>query len=509
MLPSARIELDRRRDGMTASPQILVVDDERFFREGIRDALAAAGFACATAATGAEALERASDPGIGVVVLDIVLPGLDGLEVLRRLRERQPELRVLILSAYTDQERVLEALRLGAFDYLAKPLHDEELVLAVRRALESHALGQGLLRLRTRIGALDRSLSDLAGLAAADVDEEGRQSVLRARAAAAVAEVLEAGKTSLLLLSEDGAHLRVVAATGRKQPLEEFDVVPLGTGVAGFALARSEPIVVNDVAADPRFASRIVAGRYDSASFAMAPVTHGERTIGVLCATDRTSGRPFEESDVALLRILALQLGQALQPAPAAAVEVLDPGGPHEEELAELVRRICDAATAEIEPGRLLAAALAPIAEAFSAAPVSLYLRDATTGELVLESQCDGARCSDRARLPRSRGLTAAVLETGRLVATGSPAADPRFDPDVDTPEGSAAAPLLCLPIRLRGKVLGVARIFPGEARHCSARAGEVLSAALSAAIRNVLLYRSLLEAIEEVARVRREAQAS
>ena len=58
-------------------------------------------------------------------------------------------------------------------------------------------------------------------------------------------------------------------------------------------------------------------------------------------------------------------------------------------------------------------------------------------------------------------------------------------------------------------KVLGVARIFPREPRHCSARAGEVLAAALSAAIRNVLLYRSLLEAIEEVARVRRESQAS
>jgi GAF domain-containing protein len=442
-------------------------------------------------------------------VLDVVLPGLDGLEVLRRLRERQPELRVIILSAYTDQERVLEALRLGAFDYLAKPLHDEELVLAVRRALESHAAWQGLVRLRTRIGALARSLSDLAELATADVDEEERQSVLRARAAGADAEVLDAGKTSLLLLEEGGAHLRVAAATGRKQALEEFDSVPLGTGVAGIAMARSEPIVVNDVATDPRFAGRPALGRYDSPALAVAPVSSGGQTVGVLCATDRPGGRPFEETDVALLRILALQLGQVLEPKPALAVTAPAIAELPETELAELARRICDATTAEIEPARLLGAALRPIAEALAAAPVSLYLRDAKTGELVQEAQCDGALCSDRPRLPRGRGLTGTVLETGRLVATESPASDPRFDAEVDTPEGGSAGPLLCLPITFRGKVLGVGRVFPREPGRASARAGEVLAAALSAAVRNVLLYRSLLEAIEEVASVRREAQAS
>jgi len=494
---------------MTASARILVVDDERFFREGIRDALEASGFACAIAATGVEALDLASEPGIAVVVLDVVLPGLDGLEVLRRLRERQPELRVIILSAYTDQQRVLEALRLGAFDYLAKPLHDEELVLAVRRALESHAAWQGLVRLRTRIGALARSLSDLAELATADVDEGERQSVLRARAVAGVAEVLEAGKTSLLLLEEDGAHLRVVAATGRKQTFEEFDSVPLGAGVSGIAMARSELIVVSDVATDPRFSDRVVTGRYESPAFAVAPVTSGGQTAGVLCATDRAGGVPFEESDVALLRILALQLGQVLAPRSAAGETAPALADPLEAKLAELARRICDATTMEIEPARLLGAVLRPIAAALAAAPVSVYLRDAKTGELVQEAQCDAARCSDRPRLPRGRGLTGTVLETGRLVATESPVSDPRFDADVDTPEGGAAGPLLCLPITFRGKVLGVARIFPREPGRASARTGEVLAAALSAVMRNVLLYRSLLEAVDEVASARREAQAS
>lgn len=491
---------------MKAAPRVLVVDDERFFREGICDALAAAGIASVTAATGSEALELASDPAIAAVVLDLVLPGMDGLEVLRRLRDRQPEVPVIMLSAYSDQPRVLEALRLGAFEYLAKPLHDEELTLTVRRAFALHAVEQGLARLRARVAALDRSLADLADIAVADVDEQGRQEVLRARAAAAAAEVLEAGKTSLLLLSDDGAHLRVVAATGRKQPPEEFDPVALGTGAAGMAVARSEPVVVNDVAADPRFAGRTVAGRYESAAFAVAPVTSGGRTVGALCATDRPGGRPFEDADLALLKILARSLGDALA---ARADGVLEAAGPGEAELAELTRRICDATTAEIDPGRLLGAVLRPVAEALGAAPVSIYLRDAATGDLAREAECDGARRSDRQRLPRGRGLTGAVLETGRPVAAASPAGDARFDLAADTPEDGAAGPLLCVPLVVRGRVLGVARAFPSDPACCSARTAEVLCAALSAAVRTALLSRSLVEAVEEVASVRRESRAS
>ena len=120
-----------------------------------------------------------------------------------------------------------------------------------------------------------------------------------------------------------------------------------------------------------------------------------------------------------------------------------------------------------------------------------------------------GASQGDRSRLSRSRGLTASVLQTGRLVATDHPETDPRFDPDMDTPEDGAVGPLLCVPMRMRGKVMGVARVFPAEGVLPSARSGEVISAALSAAIRNVLLYRSLLESIDEVAKARQNRGAA
>jgi hypothetical protein len=141
------------------------------------------------------------------------------------------------------------------------------------------------------------------------------------------------------------------------------------------------------------------------------------------------------------------------------------------------------------------------------AAPVSHYLIDNASGELRLEGQQDLAGRGDRKSLPRQRGLTALVLQTGRVVASDRPQADPRFDPDVDTPENGVAGPLLCVPLRWRNQVLGVARAFPQGGAPASARTGEVLSAVLSAAVRNVFLYRSLLESIEDLAEARREAQ--
>ena len=116
--------------------RVLIVDDEIFFLEAIDEILTTAGYDTLRAEDGEGALAKVSDPSIGVVVLDVRLPDLDGIQVLAAIREMRPELAIIMLSASTDQEIVLEALRLGACDYLAKPLHDEELALAVGRALD-------------------------------------------------------------------------------------------------------------------------------------------------------------------------------------------------------------------------------------------------------------------------------------------------------------------------------------------------------------------------------------
>ena len=141
------------------------------------------------------------------------------------------------------------------------------------------------------------------------------------------------------------------------------------------------------------------------------------------------------------------------------------------------------------------------------AAPVALYLLSADGERLELEAENDGGDAADRPELPVDRGLVGGVLQTGQLVAVEVPASDPRFEVDVDTPEDGLARPTICVPIRLRDKVVGVLRVFLAEGRPASPRTAEVLGAAFSAAVRNVLLYRSLLQSIEEVAEARKRAR--
>ena len=500
--------------------RVLVVDDERFFRESIAEALTAAGIETEKVASGEEALKAAEDPRVGVIVLDMGLVGMSGIEALRRLRAARPAQRVIVLSSALDQETVLEALRLDACDYLAKPLHDEELVLVVRRAMSNYGLETRGDTLRTRLQLLRAELAELAGSLRGG--ETSTREQLADGIAQVIARVLGATKSSLMLFDAREEVLRVVGATGSHIPVEEMEPVRIGDPVAGLAVANGEPVFANDVGADVRFAGRVPRDRYDSSSFAIVPLDGGGDLLGVLCVTDRDGREAFDEDDIALLRVLSLVATQMLTSTEAgAAARGGAPGEeahpPHDFEAtepvledldspidnSELARAICEAITSEIEPSRLIEAALAPIARDLRATPVSLSLLDPVTGDLALEGQVLGITEGDRKQISRNRGLTAAVLQTGRLVATDHPETDPRFDPQMDTPEGGAVGPLLCIPLRLRGKVMGIARAFPVDGADASARSGEVLSAALSAAVRNVLLYRSLLESIDEVARAR------
>jgi DNA-binding response OmpR family regulator len=481
--------------------RILVVDDERFFREAIRELLEGEGLGVRLAQTAAEALEGAADPQVGVVVLDIQLPDGSGLDVLRTLRARRPELRVVMLSAHTDQEYVLEALRLGACDYLAKPLHEEEMRLSVGRALEAHALGSRFAALRGRLAALageaERATVELAG--------EGPEAVA-GRVAELAARLLGAARTSVMLREPSGERLRVVAATGHKGAVAELDPVPVGSGVAGTVVARNAPLRVEDAGADPRFPAAH-PGRYETGSFLAAPLAATGGAFGAVCVTERREGGAFEEEDLALLRLLALAFVPLLAPVRAAAAPDA-PAAPAEDDDAVLAREVCDAAVREVEPARVLGAVLVAASERLHAAPVSLYLLDVATDTLRREAQWEADGPSDRPALPRGRGLTGAACTSGQPVASGAPAEDPRFDAAVDTPEGGGTGPLLAVPLRFRGRTLGVFRAFPARPEAAAPRTAEVLGAALSAVVRNVLLYRSLVESIEDLAQARREGEA-
>ncbi|GAB4248071.1 MULTISPECIES: response regulator [Deferrisoma] len=115
--------------------RVLVVDDAVFMRRTLRDILEAAGHqVVAEAGDGVEALERYEEHRPDVVTLDLVMPRMGGLEALRELRRRHPEARVIVCSSVSDEASILEAIRLGARDYVIKPVAPEKLREAVDKA---------------------------------------------------------------------------------------------------------------------------------------------------------------------------------------------------------------------------------------------------------------------------------------------------------------------------------------------------------------------------------------
>ncbi len=127
---------------------ILVVDDERNIRRSLQTTLSLEGYTVETVSDGEQAVAVVERGGIDLLFLDWQMPNLDGLSTLRRLREAGHELPVVFLSAYGTIERAVEAVRLGAFDFIEKPPHAERLLMAAKNALLQAALIEENLELR-------------------------------------------------------------------------------------------------------------------------------------------------------------------------------------------------------------------------------------------------------------------------------------------------------------------------------------------------------------------------
>ena len=147
------------------APRCLVVDDEPRLRQVLMRLMEADGFVCHEAGSGVEALEVLQRTGVTLVLSDLRMPQMDGLELLRRIRAAYPDTAVVMITAVADVEVAVSCLALGAMDYLTKPFHLEEVRARVMQALEKRRLiveNRGYQeRLEERVQAQARRLEGL------------------------------------------------------------------------------------------------------------------------------------------------------------------------------------------------------------------------------------------------------------------------------------------------------------------------------------------------------------
>ena len=136
---------------MTKKPRILVVDDEAAMRESLNDWLLEDGYEVGLAAGGEEALIMASENSWEVILLDLKMPGMDGIETLKRLKEISPEAEILMMTAYATVDTAVQAMKEGAYDYLVKPFDPDEIEIQIKKIVAHRELVLENILLRKKL----------------------------------------------------------------------------------------------------------------------------------------------------------------------------------------------------------------------------------------------------------------------------------------------------------------------------------------------------------------------
>jgi two-component system nitrogen regulation response regulator NtrX len=132
--------------------QILIVDDEKNIRRSLEMILQSDGFRVVSAQNGKEALDRIRENGIDLVFLDLLMPDMTGIDVLKQIKDHNSEMTVIMMSGHGTIEHAVEAVRSGAYDFIEKPLTKEKILITVKNALEKISLRVENRSLKNEVG---------------------------------------------------------------------------------------------------------------------------------------------------------------------------------------------------------------------------------------------------------------------------------------------------------------------------------------------------------------------
>jgi DNA-binding NtrC family response regulator len=210
--------------------RLLVIDDDESSCRLVKATFGAEGFDVGAAADGVSGLELASTYRPDVILLDLKLPDLDGMQVLEQLKARFPSLPIVMLTASRDLKAAVRATKLGALDYLTKPIDTDEVVMVVRRALETKALQLEVERLRERVrtGGAENLASQMGS--SHPISEVIKQ-----------VGIVAASNFTVLIVGETGTGKELVAqAIHRESERSRKPFVALDCGAIPEALLESE-----------------------------------------------------------------------------------------------------------------------------------------------------------------------------------------------------------------------------------------------------------------------------
>jgi len=310
---------------MVESRNILVVDDNEVICNLLNEFLTEQGYAVTTALCGEDTLTRLGTHSYHLVMLDLVLPDMVGTEILRKIRQAHPATDVIMMTSNASLESALDALRLGAQDYLLKPFENLEMILlAVNKIFERQllveenaSLYQELLTKSNHLEQTVKRLTLVNRIANAFHSVLNLKDILQLLIQS-IAQELGAERASLMLIDKVREELSIEASVGIDELLAKNVKVRIGEGIAGWVAMHGEVVFSEDIHNDQRFQQN-TDRPYHSDSFISAPLVLSvpikmqHVVIGVININNKTGGGSFTAEDTQLVTTLAGQAAVAIE----------------------------------------------------------------------------------------------------------------------------------------------------------------------------------------------------
>ncbi|MEW6660462.1 MAG: response regulator [Thermodesulfobacteriota bacterium] len=309
---------------MKEQPLILLVDDDPAILELMREILRSSSYGVDVARNGRVAVERLKKTRYDLVLTDMVMPEMQGLDLLRYVRLHHPETLTIVFTGYANYQDAVAAVKLGAFDYLTKPLRAEFLRHAIDRALEFRRLTraqqdlemvlQGAESLGWQALELVSNTPEAAVLTALREEAREEEDLKKAgrRFLEASRQLVGATHGSIFLFKPALGQFCGLAAMGHNQEYRAGLKVPANSGLMGYLATHPRPLLVADLRQDSRFPMTPGREGYRSDSLMLIPLL-GRKFWGVINLTDREDGKSFTFRDLFLGWLLGRLLVEILE----------------------------------------------------------------------------------------------------------------------------------------------------------------------------------------------------
>jgi len=292
--------------------RILIVDDEPWAREMMQEILEREGYHAIAVGSGDDALRRAEGECFDLLLADIVMPRMGGLELVKEFREMSPETIPLLITGYASIETAQAAMRQGVYDYIVKPFDRADLCAAVAKALRRKRLTEENFRLKELVGLYEVSQSM--------VTSKEQREVLEFVLDTAVNQTKSSGG-AVLLFDTSRQGLVIAAALGGWEPAARLANAMLGEGIDSWIAKMSRPTLFTDVEPHPLFAlvrqlypdQQLIAPGSKGVEMLLLPIRSEKEIFGVLNVYREGEAELLSQSDLKLLTILAAQAGTSIK----------------------------------------------------------------------------------------------------------------------------------------------------------------------------------------------------